>query len=150
MNRAITTFIKVLFVVGLAVSACGDSRRGDETVRSTSQAVTACVPFDPNTPPWIVGKFYHANDLALFNGKMYQCRQQHTSQSDWIPTLTPALWQIPTPCGATGWDTQTAYAVGSVVTFNGVTYQCTIAHTSQVDWTPDQTPALWKPVRRAS
>lgn len=47
------------------------------------------------------------------------------------------------------WATDTAYAVGSFVIYgeNGVgdpqLYRCVQAHTSQSDWTPDATPALW-------
>lgn len=41
------------------------------------------------------------------------------------------------------WATDTAYAVGDRVQYNGVLYKCVQAHTSQADWTPDATPALW-------
>lgn len=47
------------------------------------------------------------------------------------------------------WATDTAYAVGAFVIYgeNGVgdpqLYKCVQAHTSQSDWTPDVTPALW-------
>lgn len=27
-----------------------------------------------------------------YNGKLYRCVQAHTSQSDWKPDITPALW----------------------------------------------------------
>ena len=41
------------------------------------------------------------------------------------------------------WATDTAYAVGARVQYNGVLYKCVQAHTSQADWMPDATPALW-------
>ncbi len=41
------------------------------------------------------------------------------------------------------WAPGTAYAVGDQVTYNGLTYSCRQAHTSQSDWTPSATPALW-------
>lgn len=47
------------------------------------------------------------------------------------------------------WATDVAYSVGTFVIYgeNGVgypqLYKCVQAHTSQVDWTPDATPALW-------
>ena len=41
------------------------------------------------------------------------------------------------------WATDTAYAVGDRVQYNGVLYKCVQAHTSQADWMPDATPALW-------
>ncbi|MFB9660616.1 carbohydrate-binding protein [Glycomyces mayteni] len=45
--------------------------------------------------------------------------------------------------GSGTWSAGTAYAVGALVTYNGVGYRCVIAHTSQSTWTPDVTPALW-------
>lgn len=50
------------------------------------------------------------------------------------------------------WKNNTAYKVDEMVTF-GVNevgdpqlYRCAQAHTSQADWTPDQSPALWVPI----
>ena len=41
------------------------------------------------------------------------------------------------------WLTGKAYAIGDRVRYLGELYKCVQAHTSQADWTPDQTPALW-------
>lgn len=41
------------------------------------------------------------------------------------------------------WFTDTTYAVGDRVKYNDTLYKCVQAHTSQSDWTPDLTPALW-------
>lgn len=41
------------------------------------------------------------------------------------------------------WQTETKYAVGDRRQYNGLLYRCVQAHTSQADWTPDVTPALW-------
>lgn len=41
------------------------------------------------------------------------------------------------------WAPNVAYTVGNLRTYNGVLYKCVQAHTSQSDWTPDVTPALW-------
>ena len=41
------------------------------------------------------------------------------------------------------WAADTVYAVGDRVKYNDVLYKCVQAHTSQNDWTPDLTPALW-------
>lgn len=41
------------------------------------------------------------------------------------------------------WETDTAYTAGERRRFNGVLYRCVQSHTSQSDWTPDVTPALW-------
>ena len=44
------------------------------------------------------------------------------------------------------WQTDTAYAVGLRVRYGDKLYRCEQAHTSQADWTPDKTPALWTEV----
>lgn len=41
------------------------------------------------------------------------------------------------------WAAGNAYAIGDRVRYNGALYKCVQAHTGQVDWTPDATPALW-------
>lgn len=41
------------------------------------------------------------------------------------------------------WATATVYEVGDRVKFGDTLYKCVQAHTSQDDWTPDLTPALW-------
>ncbi|RKE23315.1 M28 family peptidase [Streptomyces sp. TLI_171] len=46
--------------------------------------------------------------------------------------------------GTTTWAAGVAYKVGDVVTYNGVSYRCLQAHTSQSTWTPDVVPALWQ------
>ena len=44
------------------------------------------------------------------------------------------------------WQTDTAYTVGIRVRYGDKLYKCVQAHTSQADWTPDNTPALWQKV----
>lgn len=41
------------------------------------------------------------------------------------------------------WDVDIAYEVGDRRQYDGLLYRCVQAHTSQADWTPDVTPALW-------
>jgi hypothetical protein len=41
------------------------------------------------------------------------------------------------------WEEGKAYAVGDRVKYISLLYRCVQAHTSQADWTPDVTPALW-------
>ncbi len=58
------------------------------------------------------------------------------------PTVTPT----PTPpAGVQPWDGNFhPYKVGDLVSFQGHTYKCIQAHTSQPDWTPAAVPALWQ------
>jgi chitinase len=48
------------------------------------------------------------------------------------------------------WQSGVHYNVGDLVTFNGQTFQCRQAHTSQPDWTPPAVLALWLPVSGGS
>jgi predicted carbohydrate-binding protein with CBM5 and CBM33 domain len=47
----------------------------------------------------------------------------------------------PSPGGT--WRPNTAYSVGSTVTYGGASYRCVQAHTSLPGWEPPNVPALW-------
>ena len=49
-------------------------------------------PPAPEPQAWRVGVAYKIGDEVTHKGASYRCRQAHTSQSDWEPQLTPALW----------------------------------------------------------
>lgn len=74
-------------------------------------------------PTWVVGKAYAVSDRVQHNGALYKCVQAHTSQENWTPDATPALWVVVTveewpewvqPAGA-----HDAYAKDAKVTHNG-------------------------------
>jgi predicted carbohydrate-binding protein with CBM5 and CBM33 domain len=60
------------------------------------------------------------------------------------PTTTPPTTTPPT--GSTTWTPGTAYAVGAVVTYGGISYRCRQAHTAIAGWEPPNVPALWQAV----
>jgi hypothetical protein len=37
---------------------------------------------------------------VTYNGELYKCIQAHTSESNWMPPVVPALWQDLGPCSA--------------------------------------------------
>ena len=80
-------------------------------------------------PAWVVGKAYAVNDRAQYNGTLYKCVQAHTSQSDWMPDATPALWKTVSIDEYPEWVQPTgahdAYNIGDKVTYNGQHYVCT-------------------------
>jgi chitinase len=41
---------------------------------------------------WKSYKLYFVDDQVKYQGKIYRCRQSHTSLSDWMPPVVPALW----------------------------------------------------------
>ena len=80
-------------------------------------------------PAWVVGKAYAVNDRAQYNGTLYKCVQAHTSQTDWMPSATPALWKTVSVDEYPEWVQPTgahdAYNIGDKVTYNGQHYVCT-------------------------
>lgn len=46
------------------------------------------------------------------------------------------------------WTVDTAYAADQRIRYGDKLYRCVQAHTSQADWTPDKTPALWTEVAK--
>ena len=81
-------------------------------------------------PAWVVGKAYAVSDRAQYNGTLYKCVQAHTSQSDWTPDETPALWVVVSIDEYPEWVQPTgahdAYNTGDKVSYNGKRYVCTI------------------------
>lgn len=80
-------------------------------------------------PAWVVGKAYAEGDRTQYNGTLYKCIQAHTSQADWLPSATPALWKTVSLDEYPEWVQPTgahdAYNIGDKVTYNGQHYVCT-------------------------
>lgn len=100
---------------------------------------------------WYSGISYLADERVQYNGKLYRCVQSHTSQADWEPDRTPALWtevakpgEIPVwkqPTGA-----QDAYMTGDKVWYPE---KDTTVYVSTIDnntWSPEAYPAVWEVV----
>jgi len=67
------------------------------------------------------------------------------------PTVPPPTSSSPTPSEeptqtATAWATFTKYAVGDLVTYDGITYRVLEAHTSLPGWEPPKLPDLFEKV----
>lgn len=45
-------------------------------------------------PPWRTATAYAEGDRIQDEAILYRCVQAHTSQDDWRPAVTPALWVI--------------------------------------------------------
>lgn len=78
---------------------------------------------------WATGITVSVNDRYQYNDKLYKCVQAHTTQADWTPDATPALWvevsldEFPEwkqPAGA-----HDAYAKGDKVKHNGKKWEST-------------------------
>ena len=103
--------------------------------------------------PWELGKSYSVGEFLTYgvNGvgdpQLYKVVQAHTSQADWRPDATPALyvaigldeqgypvWSQPT--GA-----HDAYNTGDIVDYNGILYESLIDGNV---YSPDTYPVGWK------
>jgi len=103
-------------------------------------------------PFWEVGMVLKLNHkVQAFNGldlKLYKVVQAHTTQVDWKPSTTPALFteiappgQVPIwkqPTGA-----QDAYAINAAISFEGKYYKSKIAANT---YSPTAYPAGWQEI----
>ena len=80
-------------------------------------------------PAWAVGKAYYIGDRVQYNGALYKCVQAHTSQADWTPDATPALWVAVSVDAWPEWvqpaGAHDAYHRGDKVSYRGKHYICT-------------------------
>lgn len=88
-------------------------------------------------PPWSVGKSYATGNRVQYEGTLYKCVQGHTSQADWTPPATPALWTAVSLDEYPAWVQPTgahdAYSKGDKVTHSGKR------------WTSDVDNNTWEP-----
>ena len=47
-------------------------------------------------PAWTTGEAVEVDDRRYYepDGRLYKCRQAHTTQADWTPDVTPAMWAV--------------------------------------------------------
>ena len=96
-------------------------------------------------PAWGADTAYAIGQRVRYGDKLYKCAQAHTSQGDWMPNATPALWvrvsieewpEWVQPTGA-----HDAYAKGDKVTYKGKRYMSLIDGNA---YSPDAYPAGWE------
>ena len=112
------------------------------------QAMEVAMVFDP----WEIGKAYSVGDFVLFgvnsvgDPQLYKVAQAHTSQAEWTPEATPALY-VAIGLDASGypvWSQPTgahdAYNTGDVVNYKGTLYQSLVDGNVH---SPEAYPAGW-------
>ena len=81
-------------------------------------------------PMWAISRAYAVGDRVQHGGTLYKCIQAHTSQADWTPGATPALWSVVSIEEYPEWVQPTgahdAYNTGDKVSYKGKHYVCTI------------------------
>lgn len=73
-------------------------------------------------PEWEADHAYAVNDRIRYDGKLYRVVQAHTSQTDWKPDITPALYtEVAEPGTIPVWKqptgAQDAYMTGDKVRY---------------------------------
>ena len=98
-------------------------------------------------PQWRVGKLYIVGERVQYGKLLYKCVQAHTSQEDWTPDATPALWVKVSVEEFPEWvqpqGSADAYNKGDKVTFEGKHYESLIDGNV---WSPVVYPAGWREV----
>ena len=106
-------------------------------------------------PAYEVGKAYSVDELFTYgindvgDPQLYRVVQAHTSQEDWKPDSTPALYTAIglNPQGYPTWSRPTgshdAYNTGDVVDYNGTLYKSLIDGNV---WSPEEYQAGWEEV----
>lgn len=96
-------------------------------------------------PAWRSGQSYSAGQRVRYGDRLYRCVQAHTSQADWTPDSTPALWVLTSVDEWPAWVQPTgahdAYNTGEKVTYGGKHYTSLINGNT---WSPAAYPAGWK------
>lgn len=95
--------------------------------------------------PFAAGFAYQVGNILSYNGQLYEVIQSHTSQADWTPDVTPALFKAIAPAGIIPeWVQPTgghdAYNIGDKVLFEGKVYESLIDANV---WSPTAYPAGW-------
>lgn len=96
-------------------------------------------------PVWTSGLSVKKDERYQYNGVLYRVVQEHTTQDEWTPDKTPAMWTVvsleewPEFVQPTG--VHDAYNKGDKVTFNGEHYICVI---DSCTWSPQDYPDGWE------
>lgn len=99
---------------------------------------------------WQPGIDVQVGDVYSYANALWRCIQAHTTQGDWPPDLTPALWrkvEVVSEDAVRVWQAGVDYVTGDVLAYpdaDSPQYECLTAHTSQEGWEPPNVPALWK------
>ena len=97
-------------------------------------------------PYWKEGQAVKVDERYQYNGILYRVIQAHTTQADWMPDVTPALWAVVSLEEWPEWvqplGSEDAYAKDAKVIHNGIKY---ISLVDANVWEPgtEGTESLW-------
>ena len=114
------------------------------------------IEFSSHVVKWNEGEAVVEGNARTYEGDVYRCIQPHTTQADWTPDVTPALWVKLTPDEAEGkeiirWFEPTAehnYSLGQLVVYtDDKIYESKL---NDNIWSPTAYPTGWEFVRDAT
>lgn len=93
-------------------------------------------------PIWAKDTEYTEDERVSYADKLYRCIQSHTSQANWTPDATPALWtEVPKPGEIPVWKqpagAQDAYMTGDKVHYPTKDDPVYISTVDNNVWSPD-------------
>ena len=115
---------------------------------SDEKAMEVATIYDPwnEGKSYAVGEFITYGDNTVGDPQLYKVVQAHTSQADWTPDKTPALYVAIglDDAGYPVWSQPTgahdAYNTGDIVDYNGALYESVIDGNV---YSPEAYPAGW-------
>ena len=108
-----------------------------EASKSLSDERASYVPY--LFPVWETDTEYSTGDRVRYGTRLYKCVQSHTSQSNWMPDSTPALWAraydpgVEWPEWVQPTGAQDAYMIGDKVSYDGKHWISTVDYNT---WVP--------------
>lgn len=136
-----------------AISSLGIKAEDASEFRSTVDAIIVTLTDEQASaapilfPIWQADIAYKVGDRVRHNNKLYKVLQDHTSQSDWSPSVAPSLFTAilidETNNTILEWvqpNSENAYKVGDKVIYNGIYYISTIDNNC---WEPGVVDARW-------
>ena len=101
-------------------------------------------------PSWEIGTEYKAGDIVAYKKILFEIIQAHTSQADWTPDKTPALFKSTLPEGEIGeWVQPTGghddYNAGDKVLYNGIVWVSKIDANTTVPDGDEPYNRYWEP-----
>lgn len=99
----------------------------------------------PLFPAWKAGAEVKKGERYQYNGVLYKVVQGHTTQAEWTPDKTPALFVVVSleewPEFVQPSNSEDAYNTGDKITYNGEKYICKM---DGCVWAPDAYPDAWE------
>jgi hypothetical protein len=102
-TRAADSLVAAKILPASSPAALGDLVDAVRLVAGVRDLASPSTEDPSDFPPWKSETKYKVGDRVEHEGVEYECRQNHKSQADWPPDLTPALWLSLNAVGLDPW-----------------------------------------------